>query len=457
MRAAHTGLLRLAVPLVLFAIAVNAVLIQTVVTDDSPMKNVVRVGCMVLLVFAMLVNNPRVPKWVMATLLMCTVLCALRGNTDQLSYVFVLLLVPAMLALDERKVMRWLVLGSAGSLLLIFAFLELHITHNVVLDLRNRQTFGTQGVPFFFNVVYGVFALLILYTRKYWRRGKLLVLIGSLAVATVLFIATNARGGYFSLLAFVALLVVVPWIAKVPPLRIVTAILPLLFLPFAFFLASQGGSYAANQLWSYRPYWYAIFLQSLHPDDYLFSTSVKYYDRVVTIVDNSWLHLLVGGGVALFVIFTVVFYRAMTNLFRAGRHAEIAFLIATCFYFNSESILLRIENLFVIYFWYLLVKYSAKTEEGPSLEPAPRDNGRRLRSRHDPDVRRDLNPVRPSRSPRHGWDDGPSWLPVVEGTTGPQQGLAPLRHRLRHGDVDAPLGRPGGAAAADSLDGDADP
>jgi hypothetical protein len=377
----RNGMLRV-VQLVLLVLAVNAVLIQTVIPEESQMKNVVRVACIVLLVFSMFLSNAEMPLWTVLTLLMCAALFVTRGNTDQLSYIFVLLLAPAMVALDERKVVRWLAVASVGSLLLVFAFLQLGITHNVVLALRSRQTFGTDGVPFFFNLVYGAGALVILYTRKYWLRGRFLALAGLLAGATALFLATDARGGYFSLLAFVGLLFVVPFLARLHLFRVLVALLPFLFLPFAFYLASQGGSFEANKLWSNRPRFYAIFLNALHPDDYLFSTSVKYFDRVVTIVDNSYLHLLVGGGVVLFVVFAVLFYRAATNLFRLGRHPEVAFLIATCFYFNSESILLRIENLFVIYFWYLIVRFSANTKEEPNESGTGAGSRRHFRRRH---------------------------------------------------------------------------
>jgi O-antigen ligase len=417
------------VPLVLLAIGVNAVLIQTVIPEESQMKNVIRVGCLAVLVFAMFLDNARMPLWAVLTLLMCTALFIARGNTDQLSYIFVLLLAPAMLALDEQRVMRWLAVASVGALALVFAFLQLGITHNVVLALRNRQTFGTDGVPFFYNLVYGAGALVILYTRKYWWRGRFLALVACLAGASWLFLATDARGGYFSLLAFVGLLFIVPVLARLHLFRLLVALLPFLFLPFAFYLASRGGSFEANKLWSNRPRFYAIFLSALRPDDYLFSTSVKYFDRVVTIVDNSYLHLLVGGGIVLFGVFAVLFYRASMNLFRLGRHAEIAFLIATCFYFNSESILLRIENLFVIYFWYLIVRFSTNTEEGIDLEHEHTNHGRghAVRRGHRTahgGVERDHRPHRAARDGRH---DARRDVPMAEGSASRRGGLASPR------------------------------
>ncbi|MDQ6735738.1 MAG: hypothetical protein M3Z35_16760 [Nitrospirota bacterium] len=369
-KAIGIGGLERVVFVVFLALSVNAVLIQTVVSEESQMKNFVRVGAIILLLAAMVLNNTRIAIWIILALSMCFALLLMRGNTDQLSYIFVLLLVPAMLPLDERRTIRMLVIGSLVSLVLVFLLLWTGVTQNEILKLRDRQTFGTNGVPFFYNLVYGAAVLAILYTQKYWRRGRFLVLIASLVTATALFTATDARGGYYSLLAFVSLLVVVPIVARVYALRVTVALLPMLFFPFAFFLASRPADADLNQLWSNRPYLYDAFLSALHPDDYLLSTSVKYFDRVQTIVDNSYLHLLIGGGIIVCCIVIVIFFRSVMNLFREGRHVELSFLIATCFYFNSESIIVRIENLFVIYFWYLIIKFSGPAGLSSNLSNA---------------------------------------------------------------------------------------
>lgn len=47
-------------------------------------------------------------------------------------------------------------------------------------------------------------------------------------------------------------------------------------------------------------------------------------------------------------------------MYKKSQFIEIAFLIATCLYFNTESILIRVENIFIIYFWYLIIKNSLK-------------------------------------------------------------------------------------------------
>ena len=41
---------------------------------------------------------------------------------------------------------------------------------DVVINLRQRHTYGTAGVPFFYNVVYGALSLTVLYAVKYRHR-----------------------------------------------------------------------------------------------------------------------------------------------------------------------------------------------------------------------------------------------------------------------------------------------
>lgn len=349
----------------LMALAANAVLIQTIVSDESPVKYIVRGAALLAVLVATYVNRTWIPQWLLIGVLLSVALLLLTQNTDQFSYIFVLLFVPVLWSIPERTAEKFLVLASLASLALVFIFLGLGITHDVVLvthdvvlEARQRATFGTQGVPFFFNLVYGASALLVLYAFKYELKLRLPILLPVAAGATYLFTQTDARGGYYAFLGFLVGIVAVPRLSRYLLFRGLTAALPVIFLSVAFYISSLAYNQSANQLLSYRPINYRVFLQSLGLRDYLLSTSVKRFDQTSVIVDNSYLHLLVGGGFGLFMGFTIVFAVAVLELFREGRHYEVAFLIATCFYFNSESILVRIENIFVIYAWYLIVRFA---------------------------------------------------------------------------------------------------
>jgi hypothetical protein len=58
------------------------------------------------------------------------------------------------------------------------------------------------------------------------------------------------------------------------------------------------------------------------------------------------------------VVFVCTFYRAVLRLVEERRNPEIAFLVATSVYFMSESTLVRIENPFTIFFWYLIIRWA---------------------------------------------------------------------------------------------------
>lgn len=357
----------------LFALAINAVLIQTVTTDDSALKNIIRVGSLGLVGAAILFSNARVSTGITLLILYSVSMLALRQNMDQLSYLFVFILAFGMFAVQERRLEKTLMLASVASLVLVFALLAAHVTTDVILEPRSRHTYGTNGVPFFYNLVYGACVMAVLYAYKYGLKRRLWVLVGSVAAATYLFQQTDARGGYLAFLAFVALLFLVPLFSRAAIFRVCAALLPVLFLLFSFYLASQYEDDDANFLWSNRPKLLQRFFENIGAPDFFFSTSVKYFSRAETIVDNSYIHLMVGGGAVLCLAFLIIYYRAVMNLFNAGRHVEVAFIIATCVYFNSESIMLRIENMFVIYFWYLMLRYTSPliAKEGLPVEALP--------------------------------------------------------------------------------------
>lgn len=352
----------------LLAVSINAVLIQTIVVDvDSPLKTAVRLGVLGLAVLALITYRIPAPGWLVLALLGSTTLFLVRDNPDQLSLVFVLVLAPILATVPERRLLGIAALVSLAGLALIFVFLALGLTHNEIRSVelvggveRARASFGTLGVPFFFNVVYGAAALSILYAWKYQPLRRWLLVAGSLSGATYFFLETDARGGYGALLLFVGLLWLVPASRNIAFAREIVALLPIIFLGAAVLVARLAGNWRVDLFLSSRPRLYESFLQNISFNDVVLSTSVKQFDqRVASIfaVDNSYLHLLVGTGIVSYIGFAVLYARAIHALYLQNRWAEIAFLIATLTYCTSEGILLRVENVFIIYAWYLVLTF----------------------------------------------------------------------------------------------------
>lgn len=374
--------------LALLAVAVNAVLIQTIVPAESSLKNLVRAGALALAVIGLLVRGTPIPRWIVGLVGLLVALTALRHNPDLLSYVFILVLAPALWAVPEQRLERMMVICSLVSIGLVFAFLAAGVTHNEVLSYRGRATYGTRGVPFFFNLVYGACAMGVLYAVKHQLRRRRMVVVVALVAATYFYRQTDIRGGYFAFMAFLGLLWAAPRLARSGLFRGVVALLPPVFLGLALLGARYSSNTALNDVTSHRLVTYHAFLANVSPLDLLLSSSVKHFDALIpvgtlvstaTSVDNSYLHLLVGGGIVMCAVFVVLWRRALAALFDLGRYPEIAFLVATSLYFSTESILVRVENVFVIYAWYLVLRYSrsdvrlqAEAADEPRRRPGER-------------------------------------------------------------------------------------
>lgn len=352
------------VQVALLAIATNAVLIQTLFTEDSPVKNIIRVGVLALTVFVMFVRRTIVPGWVMGLVLVSAVLLLLTQNPDQLTIVYVLLLVPAMWSISERALTRAVMIASLFALGLVFAFLLAGLTTNelrlsqtwVSADVRARYTFGTAGVPFFMNVVYGAAVFVIYYVYRWRLKGRLPLALLTLAVSYWIFTQTDGRGGFAAIILFCVFAAVMPALIRSKFIRGLLAVLPLVFLAFGVWLATQRNNPEVNQLLSFRPMLYGMFFDGVTFWDALTSTTVKQGE--VSTVDTSYLHLLFGAGLVLFVAFCFMFGKAVFTMARRRMTLELAFLTSVMIYAALESILLRAENIFILFAWYLIMRYS---------------------------------------------------------------------------------------------------
>lgn len=367
--------------ILLLALSVNAVLIQTILTENELFKNIMRVGILGLALFFMLMTKQRIYVAVIFLLCISGILLLIRGNSDQLTYIFIFLFIHSFVLMDVKKIEKYLLISSFVSFALVFIFLFLGITENTVLDFRNRMTFGVAGVPFFYNLVYGFFTLWVVYSQKYYTRFKWLVILISLGATTYFFLVTDVRGGYFSFLAFVVLLFVVRITRKLSLFRLAVAFIPAISIGAAMYIASLSDNINMNLTLSLRPILLRNFFESVTWADILFSTSVKALDEV-NIVDNSYLHLLVGGGVIVSLFVGYLFFKAVLNLYKHKKYVEIAFIISTCLYFNMESIMVRVENMFIIYFWFLIFKYSLTKVEAETETVTEAKQKRRLFKRY---------------------------------------------------------------------------
>jgi hypothetical protein len=176
-----------------------------------------------------------------------------------------------------------------------------------------------------------------------------------LCIAFYYYTQTDVRGGFFSFVLFVALMLgfgARSWLVRgivstIPVWMVVMSVCVAMFLNDSFW----------NGVLSGRPDLYYSFISELSLIDFLFGTSVKDFD-LTAIVDNSYIHLYMVGGFVFFSYFSLNFWLSAKNIFKNNRIELIAFMVSVSAYMFTESLLVRIENPFVMLYWYVIFKYS---------------------------------------------------------------------------------------------------
>jgi hypothetical protein len=350
---------RLVAAIALTALAINSVLIQTVASDNPVLKQGVRVAILSMVICTLAIRSTRVPVWLAFAIIASTVLLLARANADQLSIVFALVMALLLCQLTERTALKLAAIASVSALLLIFLLLWSGITvhQEIVLEksgrtIRTRYAYGTDGVPFFYNIAMGAGVLTLMYVKRYFSRAVYAgALVAVLLIATRLYLTTDARGGYLAVLIFVAFSFIVP-LVRVAWLY---AFVPMFLIASTVWLAYVAGP-ELNERLSLRPSYYRRFLDSRDWFDFIISAPVK---AATYPVDNSYIHLAVGAGLATLGLFLVLYVRAVFELMRTGRYDEIAFLVAAAAYCLSESLIVRVEVVWIIYAWYLLLRFGS--------------------------------------------------------------------------------------------------
>lgn len=349
-----------AVPLLLVAavllLAANALLLQTVSTDLGQSRQTPRIVAFSLFALAIFVGRVRIPFTITALIVIAGVGLIVGRNPDQFSLIFALLGSAAMVARPHREVLRTYTLAAVFALAAIFAFLEYGLTTDLVLDLRNRRTFGVQGIGFLFNIIFGALTLGFAWVDD--RAGWTLRWVALVAITMAgywFFVKTDGRAGFMSLLIFVVIYVVGRLLSR-KALGLAVASIPGLLLVSSVYLALTGRRGTLDTVLSHRPTYWRSALDSYEWWEYFSSSSVKAFDTT-TIVDNSYLHLLLGSGVVLAGCLLVVWSRALYRAAAQGDLVSVAFMVACSAYFIAESILFRVEVPFIGYFWYLMIKF----------------------------------------------------------------------------------------------------
>lgn len=351
----------------LVLLSLNSILMQTILRDNNLIKNLIRVFVILLLSGAMIIKKRRFNKHIVFITILSIILFIVGKNSDQFTYIFIYCLIQGLFFIDEEEVIKYIFIASIIPFVLVFIFLFLGITSNETIDFRNRMTYGlgVDRVPYFYNIVYGFLSTFLVYYMTKISKNKIMnlksILICS-AVGTYFFIKTDVRGGYIALMTLIVLSLLLPHLCKSKVVRGIILLLPLMSYFWIFIMLYFRNDYKLNKLLSYRPMLIGKFFENINISDILTTKSVKAFDNI-SIVDNTFMHILIGGGVILTLLIYLIYINAVKRIMKERKYIFLSFIIATYLYFNIESVGVRVENMFIVLWWYLLFSYGIKNVE----------------------------------------------------------------------------------------------
>jgi len=334
-------------------LSVNALFIEVGFFEGIVEKNLLRLVVITIILFTIILSRPKIKTSVIILMSLLASLGLVKFNIDQLTLVYMLLIVTASAIFNKDELIRSLFIASSITFIFIFLFLALDVSYNEIRDFRNRSTYGLNGIggpTLFFNIL---FSFLILGCVHFHRIKKKIFEIVSIFACIYFYTETDVRGGAIAFIAFLAFQYSMPFLVRFRTITFAIKILPVIFLNIAIVMSVLPNNEFYNALLSNRPELYSILLEKITLSDVLLGASVKSYD-LISIVDNSFIHLFIGGGMAFFVYYAYLHFFRMKALLVVKDYQKIAFILGVSLYFFVESLAVRIENMFVILYWVIL-------------------------------------------------------------------------------------------------------
>lgn len=323
-------------------------------------REFLRMGILLFLIMIFFKNNKLNLKrfeYVILFDIIAIILLILTKNKDILTYIYLFTFSFFLERYKEKKIEKYMLL-SLGSFFLIYLILYLKKDLTLIeIEYRNRMFFLYKnrelaiGPPFFGNLLYSISTLLYL---KY--SNKISAFIGGV-ILILGYLIFDTRG---PILFYSILLTSVYILKKIIKLKIIRHLLKNIYFYFSvlsilipiIFIQNN----ILNKIFSNRiQYWYGLIIERGLMGIFLLE-SVKKLDNSGFIVDNSYLHVIFGGGILIFGLLCYIFNKSIANMIRLNKINSLAFFISYLSYCYFESIFLRGDLVITIYFWYLLFK-----------------------------------------------------------------------------------------------------
>ncbi|WP_335986095.1 hypothetical protein [Spongiibacter tropicus] len=333
----------------------NALFIEVFQIEDGAQKNITRLVALLLIVASVAFRRPMIDVGLVVAILLLSSAALVVVNFDAVAVVYALLVVVIARSYGYSPTLKALYAVSFIVFLMVFILLALGVTENVVQEFRERHTYGMNGIggpTLFYNFLFGFLVLGFVYVVKAGKSINRYSLV-TLLLAYYFFDKTDVRGGFFAYILVVVSYYFFPLVSRFFLFSSLMAYFPLIFL----LMAAAVGVFLNDDYWnillSNRPSLYADFIEGLGYLEFFLGTSVKAFD-LVSIVDNSYIHLYMVGGVFFFAYFCIRFRRCVRMLVDRKDRSNFAFIIGSSAYMFTESLLVRVENPFVIYYWFIV-------------------------------------------------------------------------------------------------------
>ena len=323
-------------------------------------REFLRIGILLFLIIIFFFNNKLNLKkfgYIIIFDTIAIILLMLTKNKDILTYIYLFTFSFFLERHREEKVEKYMLLSLISFFLMyLILYLKKDLTL-IEIEYRNRIFFLYKnrelavGPPYLGNLLYSISTLLYLkYSNKISASiGGIILILG--------YLTFNTRG---PILFYLILLISVYILKKTIKLKIINYLLKNIFVYFSilsvFIPIVFIKNTTLNKIFSNRiQYWYMLIIERGWKGIFLFE-SVKKLDHSDFIIDNSYLHIIFGGGILIFGLLCYIFNKSLTNMIKLKKINSLAFFISYLSYCYFESIFLRGDLVITIYFWYLLFK-----------------------------------------------------------------------------------------------------
>ena len=288
------------------------------------------------------------------TILYIGVVAILFKNKDLLTYIFIFLINFFLSRYSNRKIIDklfkcciiFILLYLLGYILKIFTISKTIYRERIYFLFLGKKII--MDAPFWGNIVYSVVVLTIF---KYQNKKSAFI---SCLLLFIYYKNFDGRGPVISgLILIILFLLKDKKKIRLFIYKVLKLILPFLIAISIFFPIYLKNNKYIDYLMSFRLTFWNKLIEKKGIEGLFLIEPIKSFDYII---DNSYLHVIYGGGVYIGLILIILLQISFLKIAKGKQFLETIFIISFLIYCFLESILLRYEVFATIFFWYIIVK-----------------------------------------------------------------------------------------------------